>query len=446
VRIPQTRSIKQLPTRVFHARRTLVAGLLTLAITQGCRTALTTLLTPTNGNPTTPADQFFAAFADRFTNVYRDPKVEAARERLAHGALIPSRVFNDTAAWSTLNSSSLRTFAYRGTLAGKQYSMSAARPGALPPVTTKTADTRHVITLTQLGAEEYRWDIVTDHSLGHSGASNVAGIFSALFESAERRAEPALRADYRTTLPRTTTRLGTLFSIDSIRTTPRGDNSTLVSLTIGIHPERLRATHPAFAQYVAKYVSPSVTRAVLRDRASPASTYFVADARRNRIVFQFRSRDGRLLPLDGPPRAMPDTLELESLVSAKIGIFRVGFEQLRSDFIISHAPEPAWTLQFRREPQWRLPLFTESLIRSSLRRPFQNEGAFFRVGLRDDGGQTVMARRGQITVQEGTILRFLGRLGGRAYDDLSARVEKEMQDWLRDVFSAMREDARQLSE
>jgi hypothetical protein len=181
---------------------------------------------------------------------------------------------------------------------------------------------------------------------------------------------------------------------------------------------------------------------VLRDRNTPTATYFFADVRRNRINFQFRSRNGQLLPLVGAARAMPDTLELESLVSAKIGLFRIGFENLRSDFIITRGAAPAWTLHFRREPEWRLPLFTESLIRSSLRRPFQQGGAYFRVGLRDDGSQTVMFRHGIITVEEGTILRFLGRLGSRAYNDLSTRVEKEMQNYLRDVFSAMREDAR----
>lgn len=143
---------------------------------------------------------------------------------------------------------------------------------------------------------------------------------------------------------------------------------------------------------------------------------------------------------------MPDTLELEWLVSAKIGIFRVGFEQLRSDFIITHGSQPAWTLHFRRDPEWRLPLFTESLIRSSLRRPFQQGGAYFRVGLRDDAESTIMFRHGTIAVQEGTILRFLGRLGSRAYSDLSTRVEKEMQHYLRDVFGAMREDARALND
>jgi hypothetical protein len=57
-----------------------------------------------------------------------------------------------------------------------------------------------------------------------------------------------------------------------------------------------------------------------------------------------------------------------------------------------------------------------------------------------------MFRHGVIAVQEGTILRFLGRLGSRAYNDLSTRVEKEMQNWLRDVFSAMRADARAISD
>jgi hypothetical protein len=97
--------------------------------------------------------------------------------------------------------------------------------------------------------------------------------------------------------------------------------------------------------------------------------------------------------------------------------------------------------RFRHEPEWKLPLFTESLIRSSLRRPFQQGGAYFYVGLRDEQGQTLLVRRGQIAVKEGTILRFLNRLGGRAYSDLSERVQKEMYAYLREVFGAMRADA-----
>jgi hypothetical protein len=72
-----------------------------------------------------------------------------------------------------------------------------------------------------------------------------------------------------------------------------------------------------FAKYLQKYVSPGVMRAVVRDRGTPAATWFVADARKDRIRLQFRSREGQLLPLGGgPARTMPDTLELESLVSA----------------------------------------------------------------------------------------------------------------------------------
>ena len=174
-----------------------------LALATGCRPALAPLLTPDNGAATTPAEQFLSAFADRFTNVRRDPKVEAARARLAEGALIPSRIFDDTATWTTQSSSSIRTFAYFGSYTNNQYRMSAPAPNSVLPDATKASDTKHLINLTRLGPEEYRWDVIVDHSMGTSGARNVASIFHGLFSSAERRAESALRADYRSTLPRT---------------------------------------------------------------------------------------------------------------------------------------------------------------------------------------------------------------------------------------------------
>jgi hypothetical protein len=424
-------------------RLSLLLPLLALLLAPGCRGSVAHLLSPTDGQATSPADQLFSAIATRYTDVRRDAKVQAARNRLAQGALIPSRIFDDTAAWTTIVSSHVRNFSYRGDGENRQYLMRALAPGTTLPRHDAPGDTRHNITLTRLADEEFRWDIATDFSLGASGAVDVANTFGALFAGAERRAESEIRVDYRAAFPRASAKLGTLFSLDSIRTTPRADGSTLVDLVIGIRPDRLRPTYPLFASYVQKYVSPGVLRLVLRDRGGP-TTWFIVDARRDVMRFQFRSRNGRLLPIHGPARAIPDTLELESLVSAKIGIFRVGFEQLRSDFIISSGAEPSWTIIWHREPVWRLPLFTESLIRSSLRRPFDGAGAYFRLSLRDDGAQTLLARRGMLVVEEGTILRFLGRLGGRAYSDLSERVEKEMQNWLRDVFNALRTDARAL--
>jgi hypothetical protein len=443
---PNTRPLARARRRALPAAVGLGA---TLALATACRGSVAHLVGTTDGSPA-PADQLFAAFAHRFTDVHRDAKVAAAREKLAHGALIPSRVFDDTTVWSTIVSPDARAFAYRGGAVNGQYRMLAMPSGAPPPRPAAPGDTRHLITLTKLAAEEYRWDVATDFSLGASGPANVADIFGALFSSAERRSEREIRADYRAAFPRTAAVLGMLFSVDSVRTTQHSDGSTSLDLTIDIHADGLRAKYPLFATYLKKYASPAVMRGVVRDRGSPerstpAAVWFIADARKDRIRFQLRSRNGRLLPLTGPARTMPDTLELESLVSARIGIFRVGFEKLRSEFIISReAREPAWTLHFRREPEWKLPLFTESLIRSSLRRPFQKGGAYFRVSLRDEGGQTLLARRGQIVVQEGTILRFLGRLGSRAYSDLSTRVEKELQNYLRDVFNAMRADARAL--
>ena len=252
-----------------------------------------------------------------------------------------------------------------------------------------------------------------------------------------------MRADYRAAFPRAAAVFGRLFSVDTIRTTPRADGSTLIDVTIGTHADRLRGSYPLLAKYLEKYLTPGVMRYVLRDRGGHA-VWFVADARQQAMRFQFRSRNGQLLPLNGPARAMPDTLELESLVSAKFGIFRVGFEQLRSDFIITHGREPAWTIISRHEPVWHLPLFTETLIRSTLRRPFEGSGAYFKLALREQDGQTILGRRGTLVVQEGTILRFLGRLGGRAYSDLSDRVEMEMYRYMSEMFGALRADARAL--
>ncbi|MFN2564643.1 MAG: hypothetical protein ABR499_06470, partial [Gemmatimonadaceae bacterium] len=379
---PQHTNSKALPGARRRGLRTAFAVFATLPLAASCRGSVAHLLGTTNGQADAAADQLFSAFAARFTDVHRDAKVRAAREKLAQGALIPSRIFEDTATWSTIASSQARVFAYRGTATNGQYRMLAMAPGTPPPRPAAPGDTRHFITLTKLASDEYRWDVATDFSLGASGPANVADIFGALFASAERRAEGEIRADYRAAFPHTSATLGALFSVDSLRTTRHSDGSTSLDFTVAIHADGLRAKYPLFASYLKKYVSPGVMRAVVRDRASPTTVWLVADTRNDRIKLQLRSRNGRLVPLAGSARTMPDTVELESLVSVKIGIFRVGFERLHSDVVISRdAREPAWTLHFRREPEWKLPLFTESLIRSSLRRPFQKDGAYFRVSL-----------------------------------------------------------------
>jgi hypothetical protein len=89
---------------------------------------------------------------------------------------------------------------------------------------------------------------------------------------------------------------------------------------------------------------------------------------------------------------------------------------------------------------------TERLLKTPLRRPFQGNGTLFRIGVRDDstGGQSILHRRMHLEVQESTILRVIGKLGSIAASDYAGRVEREQNAWLREVFSALVADVRNL--
>jgi hypothetical protein len=45
-------------------------------------------------------------------------------------------------------------------------------------------------------------------------------------------------------------------------------------------------------------------------------------------------------------------------------------------------------------------------------------------------------------VQESAVLKFINSLSSTAIDDFGARVEKEESQWLRELFLALRDDAR----
>jgi hypothetical protein len=149
-----------------------------------------------------------------------------------------------------------------------------------------------------------------------------------------------------------------------------------------------------------------------------------------------------LASLFGPPKPWPDTLRLTSDVLVKVKLFTVGFHQLVTDFVISNVGhERAFTIIAQREPGWDLPLVTERLMRSPLHRPFLGQGSLFQLSVRDSaGGQSVFARRTRFDVQESTIARFLGSLGGRMLSDLDGRVEADEDRFLRDGFVAMQVD------
>lgn len=387
------------------------------------------------------ADLLFGGFASRFSGIERTPKSAEARRRLIRAALVPSRVFDDTAVWTARAGDSRSLLvAGRATDRGYYFAEDAAAPRPIA-----SGDSWHIMALARLGPDLFRWNTAVDFSVGEIGAVQVADLFGRFVGAAEGRAEAQVRADYRAAFPRTSAAFGQLASVDSLRLTHLPDGSTGHSVVVRLDPTRLARRYPRLGAYLRKYVSTGKARIVVRDRGG--ATWMVADARDERLRFTLRSKGGRLAPLQGQARPLPDTLVLEADMTMKVKLFTVGFSHLVTDLTIDRTEQSrSWTLHARREPEWHLPLITERLLRTPLRRPFQGKGAMFRLGVREERGVTLLVRSTELTVEESAILRFLNALGGTVLDDFDPRTEREQNLFLREVFLAMRADVHALTD
>jgi hypothetical protein len=127
-------------------------------------------------------------------------------------------------------------------------------------------------------------------------------------------------------------------------------------------------------------------------------------------------------------------------------MYDAGWKNLVTDFTISRTSRSrSWLFTARKEPDWDLPLATAHLIRSSLRRPFEGQGASLELAVIDSaGGQTILARRTHLEVKESAIMRFLSSLVSRVFDDLDTAVEREEAAYIRELMQAFQQDARAL--
>lgn len=427
--------------RSLRALILLVPLALVLASCRGAGAAL---------NGTTPADAaaargLFDALAARYTTPLRLPDYESARARIAHNAFVPSNAWKDTSIWTAHPSAALRQVHAYGRLTPAGYRIGSDE---YVPTLRALGDSRHSVSLARLGEDVYRWETIADYHVGPLSPPRVAAMFSALIAAAEGRTEAQVRADYRAAFPRTAAAMGRYASLDTIRPTRLRDGTTATRVVISLHADRLAGTYPALAAYLDRYTTKSRARFVVRDRAGTANpaTWLILDARRNRITIDLKSRDGELLPFTGPARAFPDTLEVVMDAVATVGPFTAGFEAMRTELVRARtAHQRGWTFRARQEPQWKLPLFTERLLRTPLRKPFEGTGSQFVLALEGRDGVTALHRSARVTVQESTILRFFNRLGSRAFGDISPKVEAEEAAFLRLVFTAMRDDVGALA-
>ena len=388
------------------------------------------------------ADNAFAAFAMRFTNVQRDAKFSAARPLMGKYALIPARLYRDSSIWTIHDAPDSSQGLYLdASFENGRYSF-ASRPVA--PYPRKVGDERHYMRLRKMDDGDYEWITIVDHGLGPVPASRVAAALGAFVTSFEGRSGGEVLADMRGSFRRTARHMGRLFRIDSLVTTPFADGSTSLLLRIIWQPDSIRRGAPAFAAYVDKYIVPSIYRMRLSDRAGVH--YLDVAGTPGVITIRARARGGHLVALSGPPRTMPDSMQLLMDASAKFKIFRVGFEKLAGDFAIEHGEhDVGFMMRFRREPDWHFPLAINYLIKTPLRAPFKGRGTEMRLSVRDDlGSQTMSLRHIRTVVNESAIMRWLGNLGATAFGDFEGASEVQENRFLAGMFEAVRADLAEL--
>ncbi|MEW5918562.1 MAG: hypothetical protein AB1762_19320 [Gemmatimonadota bacterium] len=409
----------------------------------GCKSSLIGF-GPTPTEAVRNAGDGLMAHALRFDDVVRDTKSATARAQMSRYALTPSRIFNDTTVWTAMNerdSSRLITIdgAYDALRGGYTF---RANPVARVPAAL--GESRHLIRLDMQPDGAYAWGTSVDQAIGKLPASFAGRALTALLASAEAHSARNLASESRAAYPRTARALGRLFSLDSAHSESSEDGSATTSLAIRWHAARLSAGMPHFAGFVAKYIEPATYAIALSDRKG--QTYMQIRGDKGVLFVRWRSRDGHLLPLDGRANSpMPDTLRIRMDFNTKYKMFRVGFSEMLGDFIIQRSSSSiGWMMHFRDEPEWNLPLFTETLIRSPLRRPFQGRGSELYLGVHEGGAQTLLVRRTRTEVKESAILRWLNGLGATAMGDYQGKAEAEQNRFLSDAFTALRVDSEDL--
>jgi hypothetical protein len=388
------------------------------------------------------ADGLFGGIAERFTNVARSPKFLVGRGKLGHYALTPSVIYNDTSVWTSWAADSTRTLTIDGEFLNNRYLFSARPWPSTPP--NEPGDSRHFIRLRRIDENQFEWVTNVDITTGRIKPDEFANVISRLMASGENRSVADLRADYRTSFPRTTAALGRLFSLDTLRTIRDSESATTILLGVRLNPNGIRSVMPDFAKYLDKYVTPAKYRAIVSDKRGGRWLEIAGDD--NYATIRLRSMNGHFAPLNGPARPIPDDLQLYSDFTTKILFFTVGYHGLVGDMsVIDSERDRGWLLRFTREPEWKLPPTVGYIIRTPLKRPFQDGGATFRLVLHENpGAQTIIARHTTMVVQESAILRFIGRLGATAMGDFVGKSESEENRFSAEVFNAIRLDIRAL--
>lgn len=424
----------------MHSRRFAAAALLfCLAVAPGCRQAAIAL-GPTPSLARANTDDLLGSLASRFGPVQLDPGFLARRAKLVRASLVPSQAFDDASIWTETNGNE-RGVGYVGARAGSGYRIGAsaeARAPALP------AEYRGSLKLRRLGDGEFEWTMRDELAVGRISAAALARALGQALLALEGLDEAEARTRWREALPRTGAALGRLFSLDVLQLQHDAQGGTLATLTATLHPTGIAPAFPRYAHYLATYGPVMRLRATASDATGAA--WWDLDFADGRFALRLRLHGGELAPLQGIPRPIPGSLRVRTGFSTKMGMLRVGFRALDAEvLLVRDSHEKGFAARFRTSPDWQLPFLAEQLVGSSLRRPFQDEGALLAYSLRDaEGRETLLVRDYRIAVKESWVVRWLGGLTGTV-EEFRQNAEAEADRFTAEVLQALREDVLELA-
>lgn len=375
------------------------------------------------------------ALASRFGPIDREPAYDALRSKLLSASLVPSRAFDD-ASWAD-RVGETRGVGFAGFRVEGRYRVGIR---AQPPSPAGPGDYRGRLSLRRLGDGDFEWSLAEQLGLGPIPVEGLAEAIGWLFRAAEASDRGDIGPSVRRLLPRTATALGRGLTLEALRLDRDGAGATGVFAAARLDLDSLAKTHPRYAEFLRQDSSSIRFRLGLDDVGG--APFWVVEGREGRYTLRARIRDGRLAPLEGPPRPLPERPRFRLDLTDKSGPFRYGMEGLEGDLRLLGGPgERRAEVSFRREPSWVMPFVVKPLLRASLRRPFEGDGAFLAYAVRADGsGLTLASRDYRIAVRESWLIRWIGGNTGELVSRFREGAEAEADAWTAEALLALRED------
>jgi hypothetical protein len=377
------------------------------------------------------------ALADRFGPVDREPGFDALRPKLAGAALVPSRVFDDAAAWTT-RGETWRAVELAGYAAGSAYRI-GVRGEAPPPVAPGQYRSR--VRLERVDGGRFEWRIEEELAAGPVRPSDLAAALDGAFRVAEASSEAGARTALAAAFPRAQARIGLLLHLENLELRRDAAGATSMSLAVRLVPAGIRGFAPRYAAFLEKYSTPIRTSAVV---TSPDGlSWWSVKAAGNLWTVRMRVRDGSLVPLEGPAdHRLPSRLRATGDYATRMGRWGVGAKRLAAELELTRTEgEKALAVRFREEPEWEMPFVVDLFLGGPLRYPFEGPGSEVGWGAREAvGGGTVLVGHYRARVRENWILRWLGGMTSQALAEFRRGAEQEGDLYVRECLLALFDD------